>query len=152
MEVAATRANGVADALARLVKQTGDFLETGARGPDQANAAASNHVGKTEADAVEDGGPAIRAHDEQALIAGKVLEVDLVFDRYVVGKEKHMQAICQRLSRFAGREPTWDGDDRQVCFGVSVTSTAQRARLDARLAVTRRAAPSIGKQCRCLLH
>ena len=83
-QVAAAGPDGVADAFACPIQQTRNFLQTRARGADQPDPPAPDHVGKPETDAVEDGRAAIRAHHQQAALAGALLQIDLVFQRHVV--------------------------------------------------------------------
>ena len=146
MQVAAASADRVADALAGLVQQTGDLLQARARGADQADPTAPHQVGKAEADAVQDGRAAIRAHHQQVLLLRPTLQLDLVGQRDVVGEQEHVQTLGQRLARFGRGELAGHRDDRQVGLRLEPMRAAHRTRLYAvrtgRPVRTRRGAPA----------
>jgi hypothetical protein len=110
-QVASAGADRMTDTLARLMQQARHFLQTCARGADQADAAAPDHVRKPESDAVQDRRAAVGAHDEQTLVAGSAFEIDLVFERHVVGEEEHVQTLGQGLARLTSREWPRHRDD-----------------------------------------
>src|SRR5262249_37619444 len=82
--------------------QAGRLLEAGAGGADQADPPGPDGVGEAEWDAVQDGGPAVRAHDQATLPEGEPLEQDLVLDRHVVAEEEDVEAALEGLQRLGG--------------------------------------------------
>src|SRR4029453_16857815 len=66
MEVATAGADGVRDAAAESMHEARHFLDAGSGGADHADGSAANAVREAEADAVDDGRSALRAHDEEA--------------------------------------------------------------------------------------
>ena len=58
-------------------------------------------VREPERHAVQDRGPAVRAHEEQVLLHGQALELQLVRDRHVVAEEEHVQTPLERFSASA---------------------------------------------------
>ena len=73
-QVAAADAEAVADADPAGVEQRHHLLGTGARRRDDADRAGAHDVGEAERDAADDGGAAVRAHDEHARARRRVLE------------------------------------------------------------------------------
>jgi len=60
------------------------LLQGGARGGDDADGAAPDHIGETERNPVEDGGAAVRPHDQEPMGTGVSLEGDFILDRDIV--------------------------------------------------------------------
>ena len=60
----AAGADRLADARTEPVDEASDLLQAGARGGDDADGAAPDHIGETERNPVEDGGAAVRTHDQ----------------------------------------------------------------------------------------
>src|SRR5581483_4674501 len=99
LEVAAPGAERVAHPGPGAVNQDADLLHPAPGGADQADPARADDVGEAEADAVDDRGPAVGPHHQQATRAAPPLERDLVLERDVVAEEDDVQALQQRLAR-----------------------------------------------------
>ncbi len=141
VHVAAAGADGVADALAGLMQQAGDLLDTRARRANQADSPAPDDIGEPEPDAVQHGRPAIRPHHQELFFLRGALQVDLIFDRHVVGEQEHVQAVGQCLAGFAGRILPRHRDHCQIGFRIGAMGAAQRSGRATRR-FTRRAAAS----------
>ena len=83
-----THADHLRAALAELVDETADLLEARAGSADEADAPAPHGIGEAQRHAVENGGAAVRTHDEKVLLRGESLEQDLVGDRDIVAEEE----------------------------------------------------------------
>ena len=103
VQIAPADADRLRDAGAVAVDQAAHLLQAGPGRADQADRAAPDGVGEPERHAVEDRGPAVRAHHQQALCPGQRLQLDLVLDRDVVAEEEHVEAALERLERLRRR-------------------------------------------------
>src|SRR6185295_1339384 len=102
IEITPADADRLRDAVAETVDEADDLLQPRAGGGDEADAPAAHHVGEAERHAVEDGGAAVRPHEQPALAEGQALELELVGERHVVAEEEDVQAALERLERFRG--------------------------------------------------
>ena len=127
-EIATARAERLRDALTQLVNGAGDGLQARARRGDDADPAAANPVGKAQPNAVDDRRAAVRAHDQQALVARLALERDLVRQVDVVAVEEDVLAQVQRLLRHAGGVAAGDRDQDPVGVGQGRCGRPQAAR------------------------
>jgi hypothetical protein len=96
-------------------------------------------VPDAERNAVDDRGPAVGPHDQQAPGAGEGLEGQFLRDRHVVGKQHHVQAEFQRLQRLGGGVVAGDRYQREVGIGIAFdrqSEAGQRQRERRRVTVT----------------
>jgi hypothetical protein len=96
------------------MQQRGHFLQPGTRGPHQADRATPHGVGETQADPVDDGGPALRSHHEQPAFAGASLESGLVVEPDAIAENKRVQARREGLLGLGHRVPSRDRDDGEI--------------------------------------
>ena len=100
--------------LAPSIDKAGDLLKTGAGRGDDTDIPARHDVGEGERDAIDDGGPAIRSHDNEIVVLSEAFQRNLIFQLDIVAEQHHIEAKTQGLERlssgvFAGR-----GDQYQI--------------------------------------
>src|SRR5262245_1175107 len=108
----------------------GHFLHAGARRADHADGAAPDGVGEAERHAGDDRGPAVRPHDEEALLRCEALHRLLFGEWDVVAEEEYVQAALQRLERFGRRVGPGHRYLRERRPGELLLSHRDRARCD----------------------
>ena len=125
-EVAAADAQRRGDPDAGVVEQREQLLAAGAGRGDDADRPGRDDVGEAQPDAVEDGGPAVGSHDEQAALGGVPLERELLLDRHVVAEDHHVAAGLERVHGLDERRRAGHRDQRDRTGGWA-GSAAQRA-------------------------
>ncbi len=108
----------------------GHFLQPGARGCHQSDRAAAHDIGKTQRHAGDDRGAAVRAHHDQILADGELLERHFLCDRHVVAEQEYVQAGLQCLEGFGPRVGAWHRDLRDASVGGSVEAHRNRSQRD----------------------
>ena len=78
-------------------EEAGQLLDTGAGGADDPDSTPGHRVAESEADAVQDGRPAVGPHEEQLPPDRLLLEEDLVRDRDVVREAEDVQSLGERV-------------------------------------------------------
>ena len=98
----------------QVVNGRADRLQASAGRGYQPDRAAAHPIGEPQADAVNDGGAAVRAHHQQSLLAGGLFERDLVLQRDVVAVQEDVFAQLQRLPGHSRRVAPRHGDQYQI--------------------------------------
>jgi hypothetical protein len=88
-QVAAADAQAVAGSDPGRGQQAHHLLRPGAGRRHQADRPGPHHVGEAVADAVQDDGPAVGPHDQQAASPRLLLEPELLIQRHVVAEDDH---------------------------------------------------------------
>ena len=135
VQVAPAGTDRLRDAGAQPVCEHGDLLQSGARCRHHADRPTPDHVGERERGAVDDGGTAVRPHDDQILLARELLEREFLLHRHVVAEQHDVEAEAQRLHRFGAGVVARRGDQRHVRLAgelqrhLDAARTQRRARL-----------------------
>ena len=114
MQVVTSSADRLGNTLAPSIDEAGDLLKTGTRRSDDTDIPASHDVGEGERDAIDDGGPAIRSHDNEIVVLSETFQRNFIVQLNMVAKYHHIEAKTQGFERlssgvFAGR-----GDQCQI--------------------------------------
>jgi hypothetical protein len=82
-------------------------------------------VREPKGNAVDDGGAAVRPHDQQSAFPGKLLQRDFLFQRHVVREEHDVQAVLERAHRFLAGEAAGNRNQCQVGAGQDLSAPAK---------------------------
>ena len=146
-QVAAADAERGGDADAGVVEQREQLLAAGAGRGDDADRPGRDGVGEAEAEAADDRGAAVGAHDQQAALGGGPLERDLLLERHVVAEDHHVAAGVEGVHRLDEGARAGHRDQRERRRGCGagraavVRGGAGRPRRRVRRGGARRAAP-----------
>ncbi len=86
-----------------LVNTGRNCLHPGSRGADQADRPAAYSVRESEAHPIDDGGSAIRPHEQQALRGCGPFQFDFLFQRNIVAVQKDIASEIQCLPGHCAR-------------------------------------------------
>ena len=113
-QISAAGSDCVGNALAQTVNDGGQFLNSGTGCTDDSDGTRINGVGKSNRNALDDSGSAVRSHNNQALLMCLILNLLLIFDGYVVGEHEHVHVFVQCSLRFQCGICTRNGNNCQV--------------------------------------